>query len=204
MRDRAAPHLPEFYVLRHGETEWNRLGRFQGWSDSPLTEKGIAQAEVLGRLLASRGVTAATHRVIASTAGRARATADRVFPGSAHATDEDLREIGMGDWTGRSRPDLERAGLASDQMDLIAFYAAVPGGETFDELWARAGRVLARLDRPSVLVTHGIMSRALRARTLGLGIPGIETVQGGQGVVYRVAEGRMEYLAPDGVPVGGT
>ena len=41
------------YLVRHGETEWNRTRRYQGWSDSPLTERGLAQAEGIGRLLCS-------------------------------------------------------------------------------------------------------------------------------------------------------
>ena len=39
------------FLVRHGETEWNRARRYQGWSDSPLTERGIAQAEAIGRRL---------------------------------------------------------------------------------------------------------------------------------------------------------
>src|SRR4028118_1627358 len=47
--------LPELLVLRHGETEWNRAGRFQGERDSPLTRLGRAQAEALGRRRGARG-----------------------------------------------------------------------------------------------------------------------------------------------------
>ncbi|WP_411195835.1 phosphoglycerate mutase family protein, partial [Rhizobium sp.] len=42
---------PMIYLLRHGETIWNTLGRFQGQKDSPLTERGIEQAEQMARLL---------------------------------------------------------------------------------------------------------------------------------------------------------
>jgi len=62
------------FLVRHGETEWNRMRRYQGWLDSALTEAGIGQAQAIGRLL--RGVAdAATAEIVASPIGRARRTA---------------------------------------------------------------------------------------------------------------------------------
>ncbi len=46
-----AASTQKVYVVRHGETEWNRARRYQGWSDSLLTARGIAQAEAIGRRL---------------------------------------------------------------------------------------------------------------------------------------------------------
>src|SRR4051812_50088063 len=61
-------------LVRHGETEWNRIRRYQGWLDSPLTPEGIAQAAALGRrlLLLPEAAEAA---IVASPLGRARHTA---------------------------------------------------------------------------------------------------------------------------------
>jgi len=64
----------QIYLLRHGETEWNTAGRFQGVLDSPLTSKGIVQAEVAARRLAH--VAPAIHAMFSSPLGRARQTAD--------------------------------------------------------------------------------------------------------------------------------
>ena len=58
-------------LVRHGETEWNRIRRYQGWLDSPLTPEGIAQAEAIGRRLRLLP-EAAEAEIVASPLGRAR------------------------------------------------------------------------------------------------------------------------------------
>ena len=62
-------------LVRHGETEWNRTRRYQGWSDSPLTPRGLAQAEAIGRRLAGLP-EAAGAAIVASPIGRASRTAE--------------------------------------------------------------------------------------------------------------------------------
>ena len=65
---------PTIYLVRHGETEWNRARRYQGWSDSPLTVRGLAQAEAIGKKLC--GISeAASAEIVSSPIGRARHTA---------------------------------------------------------------------------------------------------------------------------------
>ena len=65
---------PVIYLVRHGETEWNLARRYQGWSDPPLTERGLAQAEAIGRLLCGLP-EAHSAPLVASPIGRARRTA---------------------------------------------------------------------------------------------------------------------------------
>src|SRR3954452_15944987 len=71
--------LPEMagtvLLVRHGETEWNRARRYQGWLDSPLTPEGIAQARAIGRRLRLLP-EAANAAILASPLGRARHTAE--------------------------------------------------------------------------------------------------------------------------------
>jgi len=84
------------FLVRHGETEWNRARRYQGWTDSPLTDDGIAQAEAIGRRLRTlpEAVDAA---IVASPIGRARRTAEIVADCLGRTApprfDERLREI---------------------------------------------------------------------------------------------------------------
>src|SRR5712671_1121372 len=63
------------FLVRHGETEWNRVHRYQGWGDSPLTARGVAQAEAIGRRLCTLREAEAAE-IVASPIGRARRTAE--------------------------------------------------------------------------------------------------------------------------------
>ncbi len=93
--------LPEIYLIRHGETEWNRAGRWQGDLDSPLTETGRTQAARIGAALKNAGVGPETHRFYTSPMGRARRTAALILVAlgqsdAAMTEDARLREISVG------------------------------------------------------------------------------------------------------------
>ncbi|GGL65860.1 histidine phosphatase family protein [Wenxinia marina] len=186
---------PDLYVVRHGETEWNRIGRWQGPLDSALTPRGEAQARAMGRLLAEMGVTPATHRFDVSPQGRARRTAELILNGAGEArVDDRLREIGVGAWAGRNREEIRvEAGLGPD-AHFLALYEAAPGGEPFEALLARVTEYLKGLDRPTVAITHGVTSRFLRTAALGLGLDRVAEVPGGQGVIHHVAGGAHRTL----------
>ena len=94
------------YVARHGETDWNREGRYQGQRESQLTGTGIAQARALAGALAQRGIT----RVITSPLARCVETAGPLAQrlGIPFETDPDLIEIAHGTWEGRLRASIER------------------------------------------------------------------------------------------------
>ena len=79
-------------IYRHGETEWNRIGKLQGWLDSPLTDAGRALAEQ---------VRWEPDYVVSSDLGRAVETARLMFPQVPIQTDARLREIFLGDWQGQ-------------------------------------------------------------------------------------------------------
>lgn len=197
--------LPDLLILRHGETEWNREGRMQGRLDSPLTPEGRAQARLLGRMLRRLGVTPDSHAALTSPQPRASITADLALVplGFGITADPDLVEIDMGRWAGLTRAEILARWPGPPDEDWIALYARVPDGESFDALFARAESVLARIVRPSVIVTHGVTSRFLRAAALGLGRQGVADLPGGQGVIHRIRDGGHETIAPtaaDGAP----
>jgi probable phosphoglycerate mutase len=198
--------LPEFYVLRHGETEWNVAGRFQGGLDSALTPRGAAQANAMGQALARLGVTT-THRWISSPAPRAIRTAELARGAPPDALDPRLTEIGMGDWSGLTRTDIDTRWPGPPDEDLMSFYARVPGGEQLAAVARRITALLTALDGPAVLVTHGITSRFLRGAVLGLPPQSLGTLPGGHGVIFRCTHGRVEEVArvdtlPDAAPGG--
>ena len=186
--------VPELYVLRHGETEWNREGRLQGHHDSPLTEEGRAQAARQHRILAGRDLSGFTFHL--SPLGRCLQTAGIALGGIAGLarTDDRLMEIGVGEWETRLRADLAAEGLIPGAADDPALYQTAPGGEGFSGLEVRCRSFLSDLDGPAVIVTHGITSRMLRSLALArdplelLGLPG------GQGNVFHIADGRSEEL----------
>ncbi len=190
---------PEVLILRHGETEWNRQGRMQGGQDSPLTRRGEGQARAQGLILQRFGVE--KFAWVSSPQGRALRRAELAQGGTQEiATDERLREINMGDWSGLLREDIARQAPAyfAPEAAVMAWYGNAPGGETLAALAQRLTAFLADLSAPTVIVTHGVTSRALRCLLLGLPVETFNRLEGGQGVVYRVTPEIYERLEQTG------
>ena len=189
--------LPELIVIRHGETEWNRIGRLQGGQDSALTDRGLQQADSLAALLQAHGIGPDSHILTSSPQGRALATAAPIAraTGMTVRTDDRLREIHMGQWSGLPRHEVDARWPATDPHEtFIEWYARAPDGEGFDALWARVGAFLDDLTGPTVVVTHGFTSRFLRTRALGMTLDDLAHVPGGQGVAFVIRDGRHEIL----------
>ncbi len=123
----------EIYLVRHGETEWNTAGRFQGKLDSRLTERGVAQAEAYGRQLAV--VSAEIEALIASSLGRARETTAIIksfgkFPDAQW--DPRISEISVGSWDGLTHVYIEAQwpGLLNETTPFDWFFRS-PDGESY-------------------------------------------------------------------------
>ena len=190
------------FLVRHGETAWNRERRVQGHLDSPLTTRGIAQARVIGRRLATLPEAAAAE-IVASPLLRARRTAAiiRAAIGAGQLRlDERLREISCGAWDGLDRKEIARRSpgiFAGDGR--YEFYFRAPDGERYDAFAARIAEWLgAPREKPVVAVTHGIVSRVLRG--LYAGLPRAEAVRlpAPQDCVFRLAGGAIEEIAVGG------
>jgi broad specificity phosphatase PhoE len=194
---------PELFIIRHGETHWNREGRFQGALDSALTDLGRAQAVAMGRTLAARGQPAPGVRLYCSPQGRAMATAALAFPGHAVTPDSRLAEIGMGAWSGLTREEIALRWPGPDDEDVFDLYARCPGGESQDALWDRVAAFLGALAGPAIIVTHGFTSRFLRACALGLTPDQAGEMPGGQGVIHHLRGGTAALIAADGLPEPG-
>ena len=152
----------DVWLVRHGETEWARLGRHTGRTDIPLTETGRAQARALGRRLAGHPFS----MVLTSPLSRAAETTAIAGFGAVAVTDPDLREWDYGDLEGRLTTD-----IVVQYPGWTIWRGPWPGGETLDEVGARADRVIARLaSRPgdALVVAHGHLLRVLAARWLTL------------------------------------
>jgi broad specificity phosphatase PhoE len=160
----AAEPSPErqVWLVRHGETEWARLGRHTGRTDVPLTEVGRKQGRALGRRLAGHRFAV----VLTSPRSRAVATARLAGFGDVALIEPDLQEWDYGDLEGRLTADIRK-----DFPDWSIWAGPWPGGETADEVARRADRVIARCVDPAVdgdvlLFSHGHLLRVLAARWL--------------------------------------
>jgi probable phosphoglycerate mutase len=150
------------WLVRHGETEWARLGRHTSRTDVPLTETGREQARALGRRLA--GPTFGL--VLTSPMSRAADTAALAGFGDVAVVEPDLREWDYGALEGRLTADIRE-----DYPGWSIWTGPWPDGETVDQVGARADRVLARIraaDGDVLLFSHGHFLRVLAARWLDL------------------------------------
>jgi len=93
------------YIVRHGETDWNREGIYQGHTDTPLNEDGRKTAERLGHTLSKIKISC----IYSSDLLRARETAEIInrFLNVPVCYTQDLRELNFGDWTGISIWEME-------------------------------------------------------------------------------------------------
>ena len=161
-----APELPDhvqLWLIRHGETEWSASGQHTSRTDIPLTEAGERQARAV------RAVVGDIAPVLVLTSPRTRALHTARLAGFADfEVTEDLAEWDYGDYEGRTTDQIRR-----DVPGWSLWHDGVPGGETREQVAARAERVLRRAADalpagPVVLIGHGHLSRVLGARWIGL------------------------------------
>lgn len=159
------------YLIRHGETEWNRRGILQGTTDTPLNEEGRRQARLLGERLAGIALDAA----YTSPLRRARETAETVLqrhPAMELRALSALREISYGLWQGRG---IAPAGRCSPGLEWRwrdePWRVRFPGGEMLQEVLARVSeawdRLVATHPGEAVLLSgHGHVNRVLLIHVL--------------------------------------
>lgn len=150
------------YFARHGETAWSVSGQHTGLTDLPLTARGERNAKRLGERL--HGLTFA--KVLTSPSQRARRTCQLAgFCASAHV-DRDLSEWNYGEYEGRRTAEIH-----AERPDWQLFRDGCPGGESPEQVGARADRIVSclRATRGDVLIfSSGHFLRVLAARWLGL------------------------------------
>ena len=150
----------EVVLVRHGATEWSASGRHTGRTDIPLSERGRAQGASLAPDLDRWRFAIA----LSSPLRRAMETAE--LSGIQVAVDEDLREWDYGDHEGRTTAEIR-----IDVPGWTIFTGHVPGGESVEQVAARADRVIDQIDRvdgDAVIFSHGHFLRVLATRWLGL------------------------------------
>ena len=146
------------FVIRHGATEWSRSGQHTGHTDIPLLPEGEAQARATGALLAGHEFAL----VLTSPLQRARRTCELVGLADQSEIEPNLIEWDYGDYEG-----ITSAQIHETVPGWTVWTGAVPGGETIDQVAARADAVIERAltaDGDTIVFAHGHILRMLTAR----------------------------------------
>ncbi len=171
---------PRLLLVRHGETDWNRDGRFQGQIDIPLNENGHRQAARAGDFLKVVKIDAA----VSSSMKRPKETAEGILkhhPGVTLETTEDLWEISHGEWEGKLETEINAGypGLLAEWQSKPET-VQMPGGENLNDVWRRAKKgwsdIVANYSQREdeapqtvMVVAHDAINKAILCQVFGLG-----------------------------------
>ena len=180
---------PRLLLVRHGETDWNRQGRFQGQIDIPLNANGLAQAEAARRFLAEVPI----HRAYTSAMARPRQTAEvilRDHPGVPLTSTTGLLEIGHGLWEGRLESEIaEGWPRLLAEWKLQPHSVQMPEGENLQQVWDRSLETWDSIARSlrdaetALVVAHDAVNKTILCGLLGLRPDDIWAVKQGNGGV---------------------
>lgn len=183
--------MKTLYIVRHGETEWNKIGRYQGITNVPLNENGIAQAKACGNALKDVHFD----RILSSDLSRALVTAETIRGNRQLEikTDERLREINFGDWEKLLFTEIEERwpGLI-DQMYRRPDIVKVPNGESFQEVQDRAWSTVSDFlnenneDETILITCHGGTIRTILCKLLDISISHCWNFSQGNTAINRV------------------
>ena len=199
------------HLVRHGETEFNVGGRFQGALDSPLTPRGLSQARDYGRVL--RDLVPPDCRIVSSPQGRALATARILAEAGGFtapiATDLRIREISLGAWDGRLRAEVAAENpevWSHGKLAGVVYndFASRIGGESYDALAERLADWLdeaGRWEGPTIVVSHGVAGRFLRGLYAGLTREETLAQDVPQDAVFRFVDGVVQRFDCEPEPV---
>jgi phosphoserine phosphatase len=191
---KGTPKGPRFLIVRHGETDWNRAGRFQGQIDVPLNEHGRSQAANAREFLKEVPIDFA----FTSHLLRPKETAQIILeahPGVTLQTNEDLQEISHGLWEGKLEAEIA-VDYAQELVDWRTKPETVqmPEGENLQDVWERAGQAwqdilnkVGDVDQTGIVVAHDATNKVLLCQLMGLQMTDFWKVKQGNGAVTVVS-----------------
>ena len=192
------------FLVRHGETDWNREGRLQGGKDIPLNALGRMQAEEAARRLKALTPDYASVDYLCSPMERARETMTILrreldLPPEEYRIDDRLRELTFGDWEGFTWREIRKSADASEreraqarERDKWGFVP--PGGESYRMLAERIRPVLEGLAPDTVMVSHGGVARAVLALIGAVGTADAARVEIWQGKILVVEGAKATWM----------
>ena len=170
--------MTELYLIRHGETEWNRAGLWQGLQDSPLTENGVEQAQSLGARFANEGIK--FDAIYTSDLGRAHNTCKMLVEPLGQLDqiqiDERLRERALGHLQGLTFDEIQTQHPKDAELHGSGDpHFAPKGGESWADTFARSSQALREIARRHegqkiLAVSHGGVIGMARRDALGLNL----------------------------------
>ncbi|MEO1068149.1 MAG: histidine phosphatase family protein [Cyanobacteria bacterium J06638_6] len=183
---------PRLLLVRHGETEWNRQGRFQGQIDIPLNDNGRAQGAKAGTFLKPVTLDAAYTSFMA----RPKETAEIILqhhPDLPLHSVEELQEISHGEWEGLYESEIESnySGML-EQWQQAPETVQMPGGENLEQVWQRSIAAWKQIVadhsggdtvQTVLVVAHDAVNKALLCHVLGLGPASFWRFKQGNGAV---------------------
>ena len=191
------------YLIRHGQTTWNRAGRLQGQADSPLTLLGTQQVEAIGKKL-KEIIGTKKYSVWSSPLGRTKQTTSIIcdetnFNYENVVFDKRLVEITLGDRDGYKSwkalfEDFPKD-MARREKDPWNF--SHPNGESSQMVWERVRpfiEKIANLEGIHVVVTHGVVSKIIRGMYLKLSPEEIFSLDRPQNAFHRLQNGKVEKI----------
>lgn len=161
------------YLVRHGQTDWNKQGLYQGHTNVPLNKLGLKQAKAVAEVLKPIHFDS----IIASDLDRARITAEYIYEGRnvAFKTDKRLQEINFGEWEGLTYNQInERWPNGIFTMYRSPEKLSLPQGETFEQVQTRAWSALndemteIGKEKSILVVAHGGTNRTIICKILNL------------------------------------
>ncbi len=194
---------PPIYFVRHGETEWNRLGLIQGWADIPLNDTGHAQARSIARAFVAHPEVTRECRFVVSPMMRTRQTMAYIEEGLAlpksHASiSPSVRELGFGIWEGKPFWELKASPLYP--ADPETRYSWRPeGGESYQDGQERLAHWLHGIQDPTVVVSHGAIGRCLIGHLTNMTMRELVGIRMHQGRFCKIQKGVAEWF--DGTPL---
>jgi broad specificity phosphatase PhoE len=156
-----------FYLIRHGQTDWNAEGRFQGSVDIPLNDIGRGQAKRNGLAFKAELPNTKGWSFVSSPLSRARETMEIVRSNAGlnpqdYKLEPDLREVSYGDWERQTIEEISRTNPAGIEERAGNKWGFVPpNGESYAMLADRVRSVLTTLKSPTVITAHGGVLRSI-------------------------------------------
>lgn len=174
-------------IARHGETEWNTVGRMQGQKNSPLTDTGVVQAKKLAQVVDGYDV----ERIISSPLGRAKETATVVAEHTALPVEfaDQLREIDIGAYSSLTKSEvLDRNAEFFEQREENKWTCRWPNGESYADAFERVGGFVRQADQlhDSLILSHRSLNRVLLGQLSNLSSEEMLSIEQENNAIFEV------------------